>query len=113
MTAFIDGPAKGQHLSLRRAPVFLRVVKEDLQSGKWDALDQLSDEPSAGEKLFAYVVSGEVGWCHLNRGRGGSGFYPIASYKFIEPQPSDAEMRTTAAWHSWCVKNDPRIKEAK
>ena len=114
MISFIDGPAEGQTLSLKRAPIFLRVVKEDLQSGKWDALDQLDDEPTAGEKIYAYINNEfKPGWVHLNRGHGRSGFYPIASYKFIDPQPADAEMRTTSAWAAWCVKNDPRPKEAK
>lgn len=44
MSNFIDGPAKGVHLSLRRSPMFLRAVCEP--NGKWDALDQLTDTPA-------------------------------------------------------------------
>jgi len=58
MTTFEDGPAKGQHLSLQRAPKFLRVVED---GGKWDALDQPTDEPRPGETLYAYRISSEVG----------------------------------------------------
>jgi hypothetical protein len=47
MITFLDGPAKGQHLLLKRAPRFLRVTMtipsagpSELQVAKWDALDQ-------------------------------------------------------------------------
>ena len=63
MTTFIDGPAKGQHLALKRAPRFLRVVVAD---GKWDALDQIEDEPRPGELVYAYEVHGPVGSCHIS-----------------------------------------------
>ena len=37
---FLDGPAKGAILDLRRAPLFLRVVS-DVDDGTIDALDRL------------------------------------------------------------------------
>jgi len=102
MTTFIDGPAAGQPLMLRRAARFIRVVESD---GKWDALDQPEDTPKPDEKIYAYEVRGEVGSCHIQmRGKykGGGGFYPIASYGFVEKQPDDATMRDTAKWRQWC-----------
>jgi|ERR1051325_882218 hypothetical protein len=101
MTSFEDGPAKGQHLMLKRAARFLRVVEAD---GKWDALDQPDDRPRPKEKLYAYEITARPGWCHLNCGRrgGGSGFYPIATYRLVKTQPADAEMRSAEAWSRWC-----------
>lgn len=101
MTSFTNGPAQGQHLMLKRAPLFLRVVEA---AGKFDALDQLSDEPESGERLFAYRQVGEPGMVHLNRGRGHGGFYTIATYTLVAPQPDDATMRDTAAWQAWCKR---------
>jgi len=101
MTTFQDGPAKGQHLMLRRCARFLRVVEAN---GKWDALDQLHDEPRPEETLYAYEIVGEPGMMHLNAGRGRGGCYPIATYRLVANQPTDADMRTTEAWHAWCVK---------
>lgn len=102
MTTFQDGPAKGQTLMLKRAARFLRVVEAD---GKFDAIDQPDDKPAPNEKLYAYTVVGEVGHCHIRAGRGRGGFYPIATYKLVESQPTDAEMRDIASWHAWCERN--------
>lgn len=107
MTRFIDGPAKGQKLMLKRAAFFMRVVEEN---GKWDALDQPGDSPRPGEKLYAYKVQGEVGMCHINMGSKGGGFYPMAEYRMVDPQPSDAEMREYSAWVAWCERQ-PGAKE--
>jgi hypothetical protein len=98
MTTFEDGPAKGQTLMLKRAAVFLRVVESN---GTWDALDQLDDTPKPEEKIYAYQIIGKPGMMHLNRGGGRSGWYAIASYRLISPQPSDTEMRSTDAWWDW------------
>lgn len=102
MTTFTDGPAKGQTLMLKRAAKFLRVTQAD---GKFDALDQIGDTPKPEETLFAYVLTGEVGHCHLNMGRGRGGFYPIATYRLVPEQPSQATMRLQGAWEAWCLAN--------
>jgi hypothetical protein len=102
MTTFQDGPAKGQTLLLKRAPRFLRVVE---WHGKWDALDQLEDEPRPDEKIYAYEIIGETYMMHLNRGRDGGGFYAGATYKQFLPQPDDATMRDTNSWVKWCHEN--------
>lgn len=102
-TSFNDGPAKGQKLMLKRAPIYLRVVEA---AGKWDALDQVADEPAANETIYAYKVNGQPGSVHINMGRGRGGFYTMADYSICDPQPTDAEMRTREAWCAWCESMD-------
>lgn len=102
MTTFLDGPAKGKTLMLKRAARFLRVVEND---GSFDALDQPCDVPTPNEKLYAYTVVGDVGHCHIHASRGRGGFYPIANYKLVEAQPTEAEMRDNASWRAWCERN--------
>lgn len=98
MTKFLDGPAMGAFLSLKRAPMFLRVVR----GRGFDALDQPDDTPAAHEELSAYVREGEASDIHINRGRKGSGFYKVAQYRYIEQQPDDATMRDNQKWQEWC-----------
>lgn len=109
MTRFNDGPARGHTLQLRRAPFFLRVVCEagDLfgAGGKVDALDQISDEPTKDEKLFAYRLTATPGMVHIYRRQGGGGFYPMSVYVLVDPQPTDAEMRDKTRWAAWCEAN--------
>ncbi len=102
MTTFIDGPAKGQTLMLKRALMFLRVVNE---GKKWDALDQPGDVPELSESLHAYQLTERPLMAHLNMGRGRGGFYPLSSYKLVQVQPTDAVMRDQAKWRQWCEEN--------
>jgi hypothetical protein len=107
MINFANGPAAGSHLMLRRAPYFLRVVRSK-KSGEIDALDQLGDEPSKGEELFAYQQTWSGGMVHLLMSpRSQSGFYAQANYELVPEQPSDAEMRTNEAWQKWCYAHAP------
>lgn len=99
MTTFTNGPAQGQTLMLKRAPRFLRVVEA---AGKWDALDQLEDQPQPNETIHVYVLQGKPGSVHLNRGRGRGGWYVFANYQIYPQQPTDDQMRSTAKWRSWC-----------
>lgn len=108
MTTFIDGPAKGQTLQLRRAPVFLRVTEKD---GEFDGLDQLDDRPKPGETLHAYRLTKKPGGMHIlvhgkNRARGG--FWPIAEYELVPEQPSQELMRQSFAWEAWTDNEAPR-----
>jgi hypothetical protein len=99
---FKGGPAAGQVLALRRAPLFLRVTHA---REAFDALDQLDDTPAEGEQLYAYRRVGEAGSVHLcvrGKNRGASGRYAVAAYEAVEPQPDDATMRSTGAWRDWC-----------
>jgi len=56
MTRFLDGPAEGVTLMLRRAPIYLRVVHRGTE---WDALDALDDRPTPDETIYVYVLHGE------------------------------------------------------
>ncbi len=102
MTSFLDGPAQGQSLMLKRCPIFLRVVVDG--GGKWDALDQPEDRPRPGEQLFAYRIEGEPSMCHVRRTGGRGGFYAMGQYRFILDQPEDAMMRDNQAWVHWVYK---------
>jgi hypothetical protein len=70
IVTFVDGPAEGESLDLRRAPYFLRVVRGI--DGKWDALDQLDDDPAMGETIFIYKARAVTG-IFCGRGKGNSG----------------------------------------
>lgn len=99
MTTFQDGPAAGQTLQLQRAPIYLRVTEE---GGTFDALDQLHDEPKPTERLYCYVLAEVPGHCHVLRSpRHLSGWQTIAKYRFVDPQPTDDQMRATPAWRDW------------
>lgn len=108
MISFLDGPAAGETLALRRGPLFLRVVLAPRGKDRWDALDQLNDAPNAGEKLYAYRRQGKAASMHLRcTGRGGkaaSGYYAVAEYRFVEPQPDNATMRDTEKWRTWATE---------
>jgi hypothetical protein len=117
MTRFLDGPAVGTTLLLKRAPLFLRAVQD--QAGTWDALDQLTDEPRADERIVVYRMVEGPTVVHINRGRNGSGFYRGGGYLLVDPQPSDDVVRKTQLWRWWCagqindhVEEDGTITEA-
>lgn len=99
MTNFSGGPASGRSLMLKRAPFFLRVT---LDARGFDALDQMHDEPTASEELFAYVIDGRPSMVHIHARGNRGGFYTMANYRFIDPQPSQYEMREAAQWAAWC-----------
>lgn len=101
MTKFTNGPADGVVLSLRRAPLYLRVTKQRY-GDKWDALDQLYDTPTIHEDLYAYRKVSDDGTVHLKVSKGRGGFFAMATYEFIEPQPDDRTMRVTEQWRWWC-----------
>lgn len=104
MIRFLDGPAEGQVLWLRRIPMplFLRVVQSE--AGTWDALDQLDDKPEPDEAIYVYILSGPQGSMHLcvrGKDRRAGGWHPTAEYRMHEEQPPDATKRDTAAWQAW------------
>lgn len=103
MIRFLDGPAAGQVLQVRRAPIYLRVA---IEAGEVDALDQAEDTPKPTEMLYAYRLKGKAGWVHMlvrgeNRDRGG--YWATGEYEFIDPQPGDATMRNKADWQAWAT----------
>jgi hypothetical protein len=105
MTTFRDGPAEGVFLSLRRSPLYIRVVRN--QVGEWDALDQLDDTPAAGETLFAYRLDGEPVVAMVDGVRNGRrcGWREVmAWYDVVAEQPDRDVMANTAEWRAWCVE---------
>lgn len=98
MVSFIDGPAAGKVLMLRRAPKFLRVVESH---GQWDALDQLHDTPQPEETLHVYQLKGKVMNCHVKMRKGG-GWFVMARYELCLEQADESSMRENAAWQAWC-----------
>jgi hypothetical protein len=106
MTIFEDGPAKGKTLMLRRAPFLLRVVE---CRGKFDALDQETDEPAADEKIYVYELTALPGGMHIRASRGCSGFYTTANYKLCVDQPPEATIRGRADWVKWCDSNQAAV----
>ena len=115
MTKFIDGPAAGQTLTLRRAPILLRVTfdgKDGLfgeADGQWDALNELDDAAHPGERLYAYILRAPPTMIHVCRRPGGCGFYAIAEYVYLPDQPDDATMRDNAKWAAWCESNRSQL----
>lgn len=102
MLTFLDGPAAvASGLLARAAPEWLRVVCGP--DGKWDCLDQPGDMPAGGERVYLYRRVGEVDRVHL-RMRKGSGWYAIATYSFVEPQPDEETLRGIRAWKEWLVR---------
>lgn len=112
MTRFLDGPTAGVILSLRRAPLYLRVVRD--AAGKWDALDQLDDTPTPGEAVVAvYRLEGTPSVCFIDgvRNRRRVGWRELmASYRAVGEQPDLDVVRDTAAWRAWCVKEQAKEK---
>lgn len=107
MTNFLDGPAMGQVLLLRRSPLFLRVVQA--QGGEWDALDQLDDTPKPREKLFVYRLVKTEGRIHICRRGGRGGMYSRALYTLHDTQPADETLRLTRMWRDWCADEYDRL----
>lgn len=103
MTTFEDGPAHKKPLLLQRSPLFLRVTESP--DGKWDGLDQVEDTPNPEETLHAYRRDIVAGMVHLYFGGGKGGWYRMVSYRFVDPQPPDEDMRTNERWQAWCTRS--------
>jgi hypothetical protein len=106
VVSFLDGPAAGVTLSLRRVPKLLRVVRSS--KGEWDALDQLDDLPAADERITIYRRRDDLAVTkyHLlfrGKDKGRSGWYWNASYSVIAGQPRDSDVRDTASWQAWAA----------
>lgn len=98
MTRFLDGPAAGVVLMLRRAPVYIRVVR----GRQWDALDQLDDTPEPDELVTAYQRVGNAGTVHIDFTRKRSAWFATATYRVVPDQPPDRVVRSTYLWRAWC-----------
>jgi hypothetical protein len=109
MTRFLDGPAEGVTLLLKRAPFFLRAVQA--KDGTWDALDQLTDTPRSDETIAVYQVTAEPGWVHIcSRGRNGfgGGRYVTAEYRLASDPPSADVARDATSWREWANTEGPK-----
>jgi len=103
MVEILDGPAEGESLSLRRSPLFLRVVRS--RTGHWDGLDQLDDQPKATETIFVYLRHTQDTPIHFKmQRRSESGWYARATYKLFSVQPADCDARDKFRWQEWCVE---------
>lgn len=108
-TSFLDGPAKGVHLSLGRAPCLLRVV-HDPGKNAWDALDQLDDCPAPRESVHVYRLVDPPGMMHISRRpRSQSSWETIAEYRLFEQQPGDDVLRDTHLWQEWAMRVGPPV----
>lgn len=102
MVEFIDGPAKGAQLNLRRIPKFIRVVID--ATGNVDALDLKTDRAQANEKVYVYravdntSVSGFV--CGIKRAHGCI-FFNSCKYAMYKDQPENSIMHHRALWEQW------------
>lgn len=97
-------------LSLKRTPKYLRFACKGLAScsRNWDALDQLDDEPEAGEQLIAARLK-DRGTMHLDRvvkGRRVGEWHDTATYEPVEPQPGQEVMRDREQWRAWCEQQE-------
>lgn len=100
-TRFLDGPAEGANLSLRRCPYFIRVVVDEL--GGVDALDQLDDTVRPGETAYVYVLRDvPTHAIACTRGKGCRSLV-IAEYRLHEEQPSQDTLRDNASWQEWAA----------
>lgn len=106
--SIIDGPAQGQRLYLRRAPLFLRVTNDRPEAGmfemygKWGALALVADVPGQHQLLFAYRRISNDG-----------GTYPTATYCLVADQPADEVMRDNDQWQAWCRAQLPPAEPKK
>ncbi len=123
MTNFLDGPAAGITLMLRRAPLFLRVTYDKTFASavckkgrtEWDALDMLDDTPAAHEFLYAYRREGNAGSVHIDgrdskTGRRFGRTYTTAEYVLVQEQPDDETMRSAEKWQAWCTAMNANMR---
>ena len=114
MIEIIDGPAAGHTLTLRRAPLYLRVVIAP--DGTVDALDQLDDVARPEERIHVYErhADGPSGQVHVcGRGPGAaSGWYAIGRYRHLAgPPPSESILRDREAWRAWCRRDPAGLRQ--
>lgn len=108
MTRFIDGPAAGVVLTLRRAPRLLRVT--GTPDGGFDALDMPEDILTEYESVWVYERVGNATQVHLKLARPKrSGWYMMAEYRQHPNPPSEPTLRDRENWLAWCL-SQPEVK---
>lgn len=99
-------------LFLHRVPKYLRFVYTDTATcaRKWDALDQLDDEPNDGEHLLAAILANRSAMhvSYTEKGRRRGEWWKTADYELVSPQPDEATMRDRDRWRDWCQQ---QVKE--
>lgn len=98
MVRMEDGPAAGAAYRLRRAPLFLRLVRG--RGEDWSALEQLDDAVQEYEEVAVYRRAGRPAVVHVDyrRGRGNgprSEWLLVAGYRVCPDQPADEVVRDT------------------
>lgn len=111
MIRFLDGPAAGVELQLRRAPLILRVVFNS-RTKEWDALDQEHDRAKPHEQIFLYRGSSRptpmlIRCSRPSRG----GLYWTAEYRLWPAQPTDLELRDENEFNRWVLHNKEKLLE--
>lgn len=102
MVRVLDGPARGAVLSLRRAPMYMRVVIDP--HGKVDALDQVDDVPEPGETVHVYArLRGTRSQVSVRPG----GCYETGDYEHM-PDVEAERLRDTDAWRAWAREQPDR-----
>jgi hypothetical protein len=97
---FFDGPAKGAELTLRRTPVFLRVVIS--AAGEVDALDMPDDEPAPFEDIYAYrIVDGTQIRGFMCSSKKGCVQFVGAMYRLCKTQPEESILQSRKLWMKW------------
>lgn len=102
MITFLDGPAEGGHLSLSRAPYFLRVVIDPF--GTVDALDQLTDTIRDGEIAHVYVKAEDLGSVMYCRRGKGCRHEEHATYRVFAEQPGQDVLSDNERWAKWATE---------
>jgi hypothetical protein len=104
----LDYPFARKHLVLARTPRYLRFVITGNDWKTLDALDQLDDQPEAGEAVFAAILKG-FGHVHFDGVRNGKRYgelHRTTTYQLVDQQPPPEVLRDTTAWQNWCVKQE-------
>lgn len=119
MLTLKGGPCEGTYM-VKRAPLYLRAsiapVGGTITVERKDVLDQIEDVPLPDELIYIYERVGEAGTIHLNagsgrRGRGVTGFYAVAEYRWIEDVDGE-QLRDNEAWRIWAIER-AKAKEAE
>lgn len=109
---FVDGPAAGIQIPLRRRPILLRIVHSP--AAGWDGLDQLDDSPAPEERVFLYWRKQEGQWCHVDGrdAKTGKRFGRtewIVDFFHVSDGPTEEILRDNGKYRDWCEENKGRF----
>jgi hypothetical protein len=98
-------------LRLARTPRFLRFTLAD---GKWDALDQLDDEPGETEVVMAAELKqrGSILVDGTRKGRRCGWTEHTADYELVPSPPTQEVLRSTERWRAWCEAEARKEKKS-